>query len=225
MADDRGVILDVDGTLVDSNDAHAHAWVEAARELGHDVDYEQVRPLIGMGGDRIMPRIAGVEEESAEGQALKERRSQLFRRRYLPEIESFPGVRRLVERLLDDRFDVVVASSAAETDLGPLLDRAGVADLIEQTTSSSDAEESKPEPDILEAAIGRSRVERERLVLIGDTPYDVEAARRARLPIIAVRSGGWDDEALAGAVAVLADAAAVLEEYEALFLAGDAWSR
>ena len=219
MAHDRGVILDVDGTLIDSNDAHARAWVEVAREFGHDgVEYDEVRRLIGMGGDKLIPIAFGVEEESPEGERMSERRGEVFRRRYLPGIEPFPGVRRLVERLKDDGFEVVVATSASADDRAALLDAAGVADLLDSATDAGDAEDSKPDPDIIEAAISKARVDRERLIMIGDTPYDVEAARRARVPIVAVRSGGWEASDLEGAVAVYDDVAAILADYERVFL-------
>ena len=211
------MILDVDGTVIDSNDAHARAWVDAAAALGYAIRYEDVRPLIGMGGDRIMPRLAGIEQDSPEGQALKEERGRIFRSQYLPHLEPLPRVRELIQRLRDDGFHVVVASSASEEDLGRLLEQAGVADLLEDTTSSSDAERSKPEPDIVEAAIAQARPPRDRLVMIGDTPYDVEAARRAGIPIIAVRSGGWDDPDLEGAVAVFEHTGHILDEYEKVF--------
>ena len=218
MAHDRGIILDVDGTLIDSNDAHARAWEEAGRELGHEIRYDDVRPLIGMGGDRVLRLLLDLDEESPEGQALSDRRSEIFRRRHLPGLAPLPEVRRLLERLRDDGFKLVVASSASEEDLGGLLERAGVADLVEQATSSSDAEESKPDPDIVEAAISRSGLPRERLLMVGDTPYDVEAARRARVSIVAVRSGGWDTPDLDGAVGVYDHTGDLLEHYEDVFL-------
>ena len=218
MAHDRGIIFDVDGTLIDSNDAHARAWVDAGEALGYDIAYDEVRPLIGMGGDRVTPIVAGVEEDSPEGEALAKARGEIFRRSYLPDLEPFPGVRDLLQRLTDDGFKVVVASSASEEDLGALLDRAGVADLIRDSTSSDEAEESKPEPDIVDAAVGRAGLPRDRLIMIGDTPYDVEAARRARVPIVAVRCGGWSEDDLDGARTVAADPAELLERYEEIFL-------
>jgi phosphoglycolate phosphatase-like HAD superfamily hydrolase len=219
MAHDRGVILDVDGTLIDSNDAHARAWAEAGERLGYGgITYDAVRPLIGMGGDRILPRLAGVEADSPEGRELSDARAEIFRRRHLPGIQAFPRVRELLERLRDDGFDRVVASSASEEDLGTLLDVAGVRDLVRAATSSGDADESKPAPDIVEGAVSRANVDREALLMIGDTPYDVEAARRARVPIVAVRSGGWEADELDGAAAVYDDVADILEHYEAVFL-------
>jgi HAD superfamily hydrolase (TIGR01549 family) len=220
MAFDRGVVLDVDGTLIDSNDAHARAWVDAGEELGYAIRFDEVRPLIGMGGDRVMPLLTGIEEDTPEGQRLKEARGEIFRKRYLRALEPLPHVRELLQRLRDDGFELVVASSASEDDLGLLLEQAGVADLLDSATSSSDAEDSKPAPDIIEAAISRARVPRERLLMIGDTPYDVEAARRARIPIVAVRSGGWDAPDLDGARAVFDHTGDLFDNYEQVFLAG-----
>ena len=222
VAHDRGVILDVDGTLIDSNDAHANAWVDAGERLGYDIKFDEVRPLIGMGGDRVTPVVAGVEESSPEGQELADARGEIFRQRYLRHVEPFPSVRELLLRLKDDGFKLVVASSASADDLGRLLERAGVSDLIASATSSADAEESKPEPDIVEGAISRSNLPRERLIMVGDTPYDVEAARRARIPIVAVRCGGWDAPDLEGAVRVFDDPADLLDNYEDVFLAESA---
>jgi phosphoglycolate phosphatase-like HAD superfamily hydrolase len=219
-AHQRGVILDVDGTLIDSNDAHAQAWVEAGRELGYEIAFDEVRRLIGMGGDRVMPMVAGVEEDSPEGERLSERRSDIFRRRHLPGLEPLPRVRELLQRLRDDGFELVVASSSNPTDLGALLERAGVADLIGPATSAGDAEESKPAPDILEAAISRARPGRDGLLMVGDTPYDVESARRARVPIVAVRSGGWDDDELQDqhVLGVYEHTGDLLDHYEEVFL-------
>ena len=218
MPRDHGVILDVDGTLIDSNDAHARAWVDAAEACGRELEYDAIRPLIGMGGDRVMPLLFGVEENSEEGERLSAARREIFQRDYLPEIRPFPRVRELVQRLLDDGFDVVVASSASEDDLGELLEVAGVADLVRSATSAGDADRSKPDADIVEGAIGRANAPRSGLVMVGDTPYDVEAARRARIPVIGVRSGGWDDGGLEGASLIYDDAATLLEHYVHAFL-------
>jgi phosphoglycolate phosphatase-like HAD superfamily hydrolase len=219
MPHDRGVILDVDGTLIDSNDAHAHAWVDAAHACDRDLDFDAIRPLIGMGGDRVLPLLFGLEAGSAEGKALSDARSRIFQRDYLPDIRPFPDVRALVDRLLDDAFDVVVASSAGPDDLSRLLGTAGVADLIRSATSAGDVDDSKPAPDIVESAVGRAHAPREGLVMVGDTPYDVEAARRARVPVIGVRSGGWDEHGgLAGAALVYEDTGDLLAHYLEAFL-------
>ena len=210
----HAVILDVDGTLVDSNDAHARAWIDAFAEAGITVPYERVRRAIGMGGDKLMPHVAGLTEDSEPGSSISERRGEIFKERYLPQVRAFPGVRDLVRRLIDDGFTVVVASSAKEDELGPLLERAGVDDLIDHSTSSDDAERSKPDPDIVQAALARSKAAKEMAVMIGDTPYDVEAALRAGVAIVGVESGGWRRTDLPGALAVYTGVAEIRDRYD-----------
>ena len=210
----RAAILDVDGTLIDTNDAHAHAWVDELHELGFDVAFVEARRLIGMGGDKVLPRLTGIEEESDRGQEIKERRGEIFRERYLPGCRPFPCARELLERMKDDGLALVVASSASREDLGKLLKAAGVADLIEERTSSSDADESKPDPDIVQAALDSAGCAPAEAVMLGDTPYDVEASGRAGVPCIALRCGGWGDAELAGAVAIYDDPADLLARYQ-----------
>ena len=209
------MIFDVDGTLVDSNDAHARAWLQAFAEHGITVTYESVRRAIGMGGDKLMPLVAGIEEDSPPGKKISERRKRIFKQNWLPHLQPFPGARDLVERLSRDRFTLAVASSASEEELHALLDAARVADLIPTRTSSDDADRSKPDPDIVMAAIKRAESPKDITVMIGDTPYDVEAATRAGIQILGLTCGGWSREDLRGAVAVYADPADLLTQYEA----------
>jgi phosphoglycolate phosphatase-like HAD superfamily hydrolase len=208
------VILDVDGTLVDSNDAHARAWVEAFAENGIAVPFERVRRAIGMGGDKLMPAVAGIAEDGDPGERISRRRGEIFREKYLPGLRPFFRVRDLVERFLADDLTVAVASSAKKDELEPLLEIAGIADLIDAQTSSDDAERSKPDPDIVKAALERSGADRARAVMIGDTPYDLEAAARAGIEFVGVECGGWNREALRGAVEVYGSPAELLKRYE-----------
>ena len=211
----RGVIFDVDGTLVASNDAHARSWVEALSEAGYEVPLDVIWPMIGMGGDKLMPAAAGIESDSPEGKNLAKRRWEIFERRYLQRLEPTPGARALVKRLVDDGLRVVVASSANGNELGALLEAAGVADLVDKVTSSSDAEDSKPDPDIVLAAVRKSGLEPDELIMVGDTPYDIQAATGAGLPLVAVLTGGWRIEELPGAVAIYDDPAEMLEWFQA----------
>jgi phosphoglycolate phosphatase-like HAD superfamily hydrolase len=210
----RGVLLDVDGTLIDSNAAHAWAWVEALREHGIDLPYERVRRLIGMGGDKLLPEVSGIEADSPQGEAIGALRRQIFLNRYLPHLQRLPGIPALFERMVADGLRLYVASSAQPEELQPLLERAGALPYIEAAASSGDAERSKPDPDIIHAALERARLPSEEVVLIGDTPYDIEAAARARVATVAVRCGGWSSEALRGAIAVYDDPADLLAHYD-----------
>ncbi len=209
----------MDGTLVDSNDAHARAWLQAFAEHGITATYVSVRRAIGMGGDKLMPVVAGIEDDSSRGKKITERRKQIFNETWLPRLQPFPGARGLVQHLAREGFTLAVASSATENELHSLLDVARLSDLIPTRTSSDDADRSKPDPDIVTAAITRARCPNELTVMIGDTPYDVEAATRAGIEIIGLTCGGWSRDDLRGAVAVYADPADLLEKYQSSVLA------
>jgi HAD superfamily hydrolase (TIGR01509 family) len=207
------VVLDVDGTLVDSNDAHARAWVDAFAEHGIIVPFAKVRRAIGMGGDKLLPHVAGLEHGSKLGRAIGDRRGEIFKRSYLPHLEPFPRVRELLERFRADDLTLTVASSAQENELEPLLEVAGVSDLIQAQTSSDDADRSKPDPDIVHAAVARAKCPRDRIVMLGDTPYDIAAAHRAGIPIVALECGGWSSEELHDADAVYRSPEDLLNKY------------
>jgi HAD superfamily hydrolase (TIGR01509 family) len=210
----RAVIFDVDGTLVDSNDQHAMSWCDALSEFGRAVPFEQVRPLIGMGGDKLLPRAAGIPDDSPEGKKISKRRAEIFRQEYLPTIKAFPMARDLCLRLREAHYELAVASSAQKADLLPLLKIAEVDDLLAEKTSSSDAENSKPDPDIVSATIKKLGLNGADAVMIGDTPYDVEAAEKAGVRTIAFRCGGWDDQALRGAIALYDGPADLYERFD-----------
>ena len=214
MSKIRGIILDIDGTLVDSNDAHAKAWVEAFAEHHIHVAFEQVRPLIGMGGDKLLPKVANVSEDTPLGKAIGERRGEIFKTRYLPHIKAFPSTRELLLRVRDDGLKLAVASSAKEEELKPLLKIAGIEDLIEEKTSSDDADHSTPDPDIVKAALDGAGLAADEALMLGDTPYDIESASRAGVKVIAFRSGGWDDAHLAEAIAIYDDPGDLLAHYD-----------
>jgi HAD superfamily hydrolase (TIGR01509 family) len=209
----RGVILDVDGTLVNSNDAHARSWVEALAKHDITVAFAQVRTLIGMGGDKLLPQLCGVSAESTRGVEIATTRSEVFRERYLPQLEPFPKTRELVTRLIAAGLRPAIASSAKEQELAQLLRIARIDDLIEGVSSASDAKHSKPDPDIVRAALEKLEVPAGRALMIGDTPYDVEAARKLGLGTIALRCGGRSDSDLAGAIAIYDDPAHLLAAF------------
>ena len=198
----KAVLFDVDGTLVDSNDAHAAAWVKAFSEHGVTVDPIRVRRSIGMGGDKLMPAVSDLQEDSPRGTKIAERRGQIFKQEFLPKLQPLPGARELVAAVKQRGYAVVAASSAAKDELKPLLKIAGVDTLMDDKTSADDADESKPAPDIIEAALERAGASADEAVLIGDTPYDIAAGRSAGVRVIAFRSGGWLDPDLVGAVEI-----------------------
>jgi HAD superfamily hydrolase (TIGR01509 family) len=214
----EGVIFDIDGTLVDSNDAHAQSWVDTFAEAGYDVPFDVVRPLIGMGADKLLPRTIGVKHDSDEGKKLIKRRSKIFRDKYLPTLRPLEGSRALVLRVRSEGLKAIVATSAKEEELTGLLKAAEVADLMEEKATASDAKRSKPDPDIVEAAIEESGISPRKLVMIGDTPYDIEAATRAKVRTIAFRSGGWSDADLHGAVEIYDGPADLLARYDSSLL-------
>lgn len=198
----RVILLDIDGTLIDSNDAHARAWVGALAEHGYAVPFETVRPMIGMGGDKLLPELTGLHPESDEGDRIGKSRVELFAK-MLPGLRPTSGARDLLMLLRDEGFQLVVATSARAEEVTALLEQAGVADLIGEAASAGDADASKPDPDIVQAALTKAGALPSHSVLIGDTPYDVQAAGRARVPTIALRCGGWwPDEAFGEAVAI-----------------------
>ena len=199
----RAVVLDVDGTLVDSNDHHARAWCEALEANGFRASYATVRKLIGMGGDKLFPRMTGLSVKTRLGKEVSKVRGDIFRSKYLPEIRPLAGSRDLVERFKKAGIAIVIATSASKKDLKALLEIADVADLIKDYVSASDAERSKPDPDIVETALKKLAVPKKKVLMIGDTPYDIEAAALAGIRTIAFRSGGvWTDDELVGALEV-----------------------
>lgn len=209
-----GVILDVDGTLLNSNDAHARAWVEALASFDMRVSFERIRPLIGMGGDKLLPQVAGIDAESEQGRAIAERRRKIFKERYLPGLKPFPKVRELLSRMKETGLKLAVASSAKKEELHELLALAHADDILESVTSSDDAESSKPDPDIVHAALGKLGLAASHALMLGDTPYDIQAAEKLGVGTIAFRCGGWSDADLKGALRIYDGPADLLAGFE-----------
>lgn len=216
----RGVLLDVDGTLVESNDAHARAWQEALAEQGIDVSVGEVRKMIGMGGDKLLSRVSGISESSPQGQKISKKHRDIFMTRYLPNLRPTPGARELLQHMSKQGLKLVVATSAKEDELKHLLKICGADEVIQSKSSSDEAKESKPDPDIVQVALKKIALPASEVVMLGDTPYDVEAAQRAGVAVIAVRSGGWGDADLQGSLAVYEDPADLLAHYDTSPLAG-----
>src|SRR5579872_1515707 len=214
MAHIRGVILDVDGTLVDSNDAHAHSWVEAMAESGYAVPFEKVRPLIGMGGDKVLPETIGVDNSSPEGQKISKRRGEIFKKRYLSQVRPFPHAQDLLNRMRERGLKLAIASSAKPDELKDLLKIVGAADLIHDQSSAKDTSNSKPSPDVMRITLQKINLPAHAVLMIGDTAYDIEAGQKVGVGTIAFRSGGWKDADLADAVAIYDGPADLLAHYD-----------
>jgi HAD superfamily hydrolase (TIGR01549 family) len=212
LSEKEAVLLDMDGTLVNSNELHASAWAEVLERFGHEISAEQVWPLIGKGGDKLLPELTGIDAESEEGKRISEARTKVFIEHYAPRIKAFPKVKELLQCLQTHGKKIVIATSASEEELNAILKSAGLEDCFPAMTSADDAENSKPDPDIIQAALKKVGEPAERAVMIGDTPYDIEAALRAGISIIAFRSGGWSDEDFEGATAVCEGAEELLTE-------------
>jgi phosphoglycolate phosphatase-like HAD superfamily hydrolase len=209
----KAVLLDIDGTLLDSNDAHAAAWVDALAEFGFDVAFDRVRSLIGKGGDKVLPELTGLGEESPVGKEIGARRALLFKKSYFDAIAPFPRGRALLEAMKAAGCKLVVATSAKDEEVTPLLRLAKVDDLVDARTSSGDAHRSKPDPDIVQAALRQADCKPAQAILLGDTPYDVQSARRAGVASVAVRSGGWGDADLEGALVIYDDVEHILIDF------------
>lgn len=210
----RAVILDMDGTLLDSNAAHVKAWVEALRAHGHEVEEKDIWPCIGMGGDNLLPAVVGISKESPEGKEISEHRGEIFKSRYVPQLKPFPGVRPLLERFRDEGLKLVIATSSPKDEVEKAIDIVGVKDLLQDATSASDAGRSKPDPDVVAAALERLKMTPGEVVMLGDTPYDIQAAGKVGIGVIAFRCGGFEDPDLKGALAIFDGPADLLARWE-----------
>jgi HAD superfamily hydrolase (TIGR01509 family) len=204
------VLFDVDGTLIDSDDAHARAWVAALAEGGFPVPFERIRPLIGQGGDRILPEVAGLSDETEPGKTIAKRRGEIFDERELGGIGPTRGAKALLEAVRARGARVVVATSAKSSELDGLLARGGLNDLVDVATTSDDAGSSKPAPDIVQSALKKAELAPDAVVFVGDTRWDIEAAHKAGVKCVALRCGGMDPATLAGADAVYEDPAELI---------------
>lgn len=213
----KAAIFDIDGTLVDSVDLHANAWQEAFAKFGHDIAFDDVRQQIGKGGDQLLPVFLTREEREKYGKKLEDYRGQLFKEKYMPLVKPFPKVRELFQRVKHDGKQIALASSAKSDEIETYKRIANIEDLVEEQTSSEDAERSKPHPDIFQAALDRlGNVVPSEAITIGDSPYDCIAAGELGIISIGVLSGGFPEAQLraAGATSIYKDCENLLERYE-----------
>ncbi len=209
------VIFDVDGTLVDSVDLHAMAWKDAFEEFGYSVDFAQARSQIGKGGDQLLPVFLTRTECSRIGRQLEKRRSEIFKERYFSRVKSFEGVRPLFDRLLADGKIIALGSSANADELDHYKKVAKIGDLEIAASAADNVEHSKPHPDIFQSTLERTGAQAEHAIVVGDTPYDAQAARRAGIRAIGMLSGGWTENELrqAGCIAIYAGPSDLLAGY------------
>ena len=208
-------IVDVDGTLVDTNYQHAIAWYRAFREHGLTIPVWRIHRHIGMGGDQIVPALAGEEFADEHGKEVRETEKGCYRE-LIGEVEPLPGARDLLQRLKEQGHTIVLASSAKEEELEDYLDMLDAREVADAWTMSSDVEATKPEPDLVRAALDKGEGSASEAVMIGDSTFDCEAAERAGVKSIAVLSGGFAVQELrdSGAMAVFDSAEELLEKFE-----------
>ncbi len=214
-----GVIFDVDGTLFDTNEMHARSWQETFRQFGYDFPIEELRRQIGKGADQYMPVFLSKEDIAKIGEQLEEFRAELFKTKYLPKAQPFPKVRELLQRLQADGYKIALASSAKQQDLDVYCERACIGEFLAGQTTADDVKHSKPEPDIFKAALDKlGGVTADRAVVVGDSPFDVQAAAKLNLRVIGVLCGGFGEDRLrdAGAIAIYRGPADMLERYDTL---------
>jgi HAD superfamily hydrolase (TIGR01509 family) len=217
MAESTIAVLDVDGTLIDSNYQHALAWYRALRSVGEIHPVWRLHRLIGMGGDQLVTALGGEDLERRVGDQARERQGEEVDA-VLEEMAPLPGARDLLLAIKDRGHRLVLASSGQQRHVDAFLDKLDARDIADDWTSSSDVESSKPAPDLLQVALTKLGAPQDASsVMIGDSVWDVEAAKKAGMPAIVVRSGGFGDDELreAGAVALYdtpGDLAAALDD-------------
>jgi HAD superfamily hydrolase (TIGR01549 family) len=209
-----GAIVDIDGTLVDTNYQHAIAWGRAFGDHGVDVPLWRVHRHNGMGGDQLVAAVAGDEIEERLGDQIRQSESRRYAE-LIDELTLLPGARDLLVGLRRLRYRIVLASSAKQEEVERYVDRLDARRLVDAWTSGGDVDRTKPHPDLIGAAAERLP-STERLVVIGDTTWDAIAAERAGVPSIGLLSGGFGADELreAGCRAIYADAAALAESLE-----------
>ena len=218
----RGVIFDLDGTLVDSNELHVLAWEETFRHFGKEIPVERLREQIGKGGDQYLPVFLSEREMREFGEEADKYRGEIFKKKYLSQVKPFPKVRELFERLRTDGKKIALASSGKEAEVHHYEKLLGIGGMVDCMTTADQVAHSKPKADVFIAALNMLLLSPSDAIAIGDTPYDIEAAKKIDLPVIGVLCGGFPEQALRdeGAVAIFRDPADLLERYYQSPLAG-----
>jgi HAD superfamily hydrolase (TIGR01549 family) len=208
-------ILDVDGTLVDTNYHHALAWHRALHAHGHAVQMWKVHRHIGMGGDQILDALIGERAAAEQGDEIRDAEAEAYAA-LIDEVEPLEGARELIERLKGDGATVILASSAKQEEVDHYLDLLEARELVDGWTTSADVEKTKPEPDLVHAALEKGG-ESERSVMVGDSVWDVKAAKAAGVPTLAVLTGGFSESELRDAGAVQVVETIEMLDFDSLF--------
>ena len=210
----KAVLLDIDGTLVDSNDKHTDCWVEAFAHFDKQVAWDVIRGQIGKGGDLLVPDTLNAREMQQFGEQVKQYRGELWKEQYMRHVQPFPGAVAAIRELHERGIKVALASSSNPDEVEYYVELLGVGELLAGTTSKEDAEFSKPSPEIFQAALERVKSDPARSLAVGDTPYDILAAHRTPVPIAAVLCGGFPRESLTKAEFLFDDLPAMVKELD-----------
>lgn len=219
----KAAIFDLDGTLVDSNELHVLAWQETFRHFGKEIPLARLREQIGKGGDQYLPVFLTEKEMREIGKQVDDFRGQLFKKKYLSQVRPFPQVRELFERVRSAGKKIALASSGKADEVEHYEKIAGIEGLVDCRTTADDVVHSKPGADVFIAALRQlGHLPPEEAIAIGDTPYDIQAAKKIDLATIALLCGGFPEDELrdAGAPAIFRDPADLLENYYRSPLAG-----
>ncbi|MEG3089358.1 HAD family hydrolase [Sphingomonas sp. PB4P5] len=211
----KAIFFDIDGTLIDSNDMHVAAWEEAFAEMGANFDRQTLHDQMGKGTDMLVPTLLPDIDEDAQ-EKLGDAHGRIFKAKFLDKAKPFVGAHDLLAHAHALGQQVVLASSASAAELDHYLDLLGARALVSATTSSDDVEQTKPAPDIFATALAKlPGISAAEVLVVGDTPYDIEAAMKCGIAAVALRSGKFTDAVLgaAGATAIYDDAAALLADY------------
>jgi membrane protein len=210
----EALLLDIDGTLIDSNDKHTDCWVEAFAQFDKDVPWDVVRGQIGKGGDLLVPDLLNAREMMKFGEKLKKKRGALWKEKYMKSVQPFPGAIDAIRALHGQGVKLAFASSSNPDEVEYYVELLGVGHLLEGTTSKKDAAFSKPSPEIFQAALERVKSDPARTLAVGDTPYDILAAHRTPVAIAAVLCGGFPREQLAKAELLFDDVPTLVKELD-----------
>jgi HAD superfamily hydrolase (TIGR01549 family) len=212
----KAAIFDLDGTLVDSNELHVQAWQETFRHFGKEIPIERLREQIGKGGDQYLPEFLTEAEMREIGKQVEEFRGKIFKKKYLPLVRPFPRVRELFERVRSDGKKIALASSGKADEVDHYQKLLGIEGLVDCQTTADDVAHSKPRADVFISVLRLlGHLAPDEAVAIGDTPYDIEAAKKIDLATIALLCGGFPEEDLhdAGAIAIFQDPGDLLARY------------